>query len=455
VKIAVDSWAWFSKDALSSVQILKLKQSLTLQPQKVGDYPGDDPSPLHLYEERPDKFGVPRGFFFKYRRPDHEIIPSYTEGDKSAWHSDLSFSGRLEPDQEKAVAQICDAFESGDLGGILCAGCGWGKTVATLALIARLNVPTLITVHKGFLMRQWLERIARFLPKALVGVVQQDRCEFKGRHIVVAMNDSLIARDYGACFRNHFGLIISDEVHRIGAPTWSQIPPRFPARWRLGLSATPRRKDGAEDVFWHHIGPILYTGRTQRLKPVIKRVHTGFVLPKGDKINQGLLKKTILLKFLVQNKKRNMIIVNQIQQAARSGRKILVLSERLDQHLRVLDDLLRKTWEPEWGILPTIGYYIGGMKDGDYEKAEEAQVIFATAQLVQEALDIPPLDTLILATPISDVEQAVGRIQRPYPGKKEPIVVDIRDDNIGLCKRAAFSRWNLYYKKSWVRSMDF
>ena len=45
---------------------------------------------------------------------------------------------------------------------------------------------------------------------------------------------------------------------------------------------------------------------------------------------------------------------------------------------------------------------------------------------------------------MADVEQAVGRILRPCEGKKEPIVVDFRDDDVNLCKRLAEMRDRFY-----------
>jgi superfamily II DNA or RNA helicase len=80
----------------------------------------------------------------------------------------------------------------------------------------------------------------------------------------------------------------------------------------------------------------------------------------------------------------------------------------------------------------------------EYDAAAKAQVIFATSQYASEGLDIPALDTLVLASPMSDVEQAVGRIQRPFDGKKDPIVVDVRDDSIPMFEAQARKRDRFY-----------
>ena len=70
--------------------------------------------------------------------------------------------------------------------------------------------------------------------------------------------------------------------------------------------------------------------------------------------------------------------------------------------------------------------------------------------MAQEGLDIPKLDTLILATPMSDIIQSVGRILRVHDEKKEPIVVDIIDDRVKMCKKLYFLRNKTYLSKGWV-----
>lgn len=226
------------------------------------------------------------------------------------------------------------------------------------------------------------------------------------------------------------------------------MPAKFSARWRVGISATPRRKDGADDVFFYHIGSVLFSAKEQRLKPKIKRVWSNFRLVKTDRFNPSLAPRTLVINFLVASRSRNERIVDQMVRAAQAGRKLLVLSERL-QHLDTLAQMFETRWQEELpDPVPTFGFYVGGKTAEEREDAAEAQIIMATSQYAQEGLDIPALDTLILATPMSDVEQAVGRILRSHPSKKEPIVVDIRDDNVPIFRKAGENRDRLYARIS-------
>lgn len=324
------------------------------------------------------------------------------------------------------------------------------NTVCACAIMARIGVPTLVIVHKEFLMNQWRERIAQFLPGTRIGTVQQDVCDYKDCGVVLAMIHSLVGdRDYGQEFWNWPGLIIHDEAHRVGAETFSRAPVRFHARYRLGVSATPRRKDGCEDVFFYHLGPVLYTSHEQRMVPKIRRVWTDFKLVQTPTLNPSLVSKQLLLKFLCGNAQRNKTIVDQLLLAVVAGRKPIVLSERL-QHLDVLAASFLREWQQkQTAPPPSVGFYVGGMKEEELDEAAKAQVIFATRQFAEEGLDIPALDTIFLTTPMSDVEQAVGRILRPCDGKKEPVVVDFRDDKVTLCSKAGTSRDRFYVSKGW------
>lgn len=428
---------------VSALQVLKRK--LTIEPKRVGD-DEDDAGPIYLYTETEDKIGVARDYFLQNRRTTHEVEWNVTEGDKSTWPGDLVFNPekKLRGEQESALLTVQTAFRSGQLGGMVKAPPGWGKTVYSCALIAAMQLPTLIIVHKEFLMAQWLERINEYLPNAKVGVAQQKRCEFEGNHIVVGMVHSIAKGNFPKAFYEWPGLIIVDECHRIGARTWAPVPSLFQAKYRLGVSATPRRKDGAEDVFNYHLGRVLFTGREQRLKPIIKRVFTKFKLVRTPSFNPSLAPESLILNFLCANVPRNQKIVDLMVDAVKAGRKLLILSKRIN-HLNRLEDLFKREWKARnLGPAVSTGYYIGGMTEEARYKSSLARVIFATAQFAAEGLDIPALDTLFLVTPMSDVEQAVGRIQRPFDGKKEPIVVDIRDDEINLFEAYANSRERLY-----------
>lgn len=439
--VLVNGWAWLPKAELTPRQLVMLKDSLTVIPVRTAQEQQEDPKPIPLWTETETHLGIAREYFFKHQRPIHSVEWDVTEGSPD-WHH-AEFDGQLRAEQQTALTEITMRFRAGQLGGIVQAKPGWGKTVTALAIAAELKVPTLVVVHKKFLMDQWIERVEKFLPGAKVGRVQSDTCDFRGKTIVLGMVHSLGGRDYPDDFYDWPGLIIVDECHRIGASTWAPVPPRFRAKHRLGFSATPRRKDGADPVFWNHLGPVLFVGKEQRLTPKIKRVWTKFKLVKTDRFNPNLANRSLLLRFLCASHHRNDTIADQIIKAVSAGRKCLILSERINQLERV-EARVKKMWPDQYGAVPTTDYYIGGRKKHEYAEASKAQVIFATSQYAAEGLDIPALDTLFLISPMSDVEQAVGRIQRPFDGKSDPVVVDFRDDSIPMFESQGRKRERFY-----------
>ena len=100
--------------------------------------------------------------------------------------------------------------------------------------------------------------------------------------------------------------------------------------------------------------------------------------------------------------------------------------------------------------IASVGYYIGGMKQKDLKLSEEKKVIIATYAMAEEALDIKTLTSLIMATPKSDVRQAVGRILRKK--QSNAVVYDIVDLH-GFFQRQWQKRCTWYRKQKFTITM--
>lgn len=452
MKVRIDAYAWLQKADLSVPQLQALKAKLTIVPKKHVDYDdGSDNSPIELFRETDTEIGIAREYFLINRKPEHEIEWAVSEGNLSTWPGAIQTDPkyRPRPEQEEALVAVATAFRTGALGGIIRASCGWGKTLVGSFMVSTLNCPTVVVVHKEFLMDQWAEKLEEYMPGIKIGFAQQKRCDFEGKHVVIGMVHSLAKGHYPEAFYRWPKLVITDECHRIGARTWAPVPGMFPAKYRLALSATPRRKDGTENVFFHHIGPILFNAKEQRMLPQIKRVHSQFKLVHTPGFNPRLAPETLILRFLCANEQRNRKLVELMVEAVRAGRKILVLS-KIIKHLNKLEAMFKREWKDQnLGNVPTTGYLIGGMSEEARDKSSFARAIFATSQLVSEGLDVPALDTCFLTAPMADVEQSAGRILRPYEGKKNPMIVDMRDDLVPVYKAYAASRDKLYKRLGW------
>ena len=301
------------------------------------------------------------------------------------------------------------------------------NTVCALSIACTLGLKTLIVVHKEFLMNQWIERIGQFVPAARVGRLQQGTMEVGDRDVVVAMIHSIALRAYPPQVFDGFGLTIVDESHHVSAPVFSQAMFAANSPYVLGLTATPERKDGLQRVLHWFLGDIAFqTVRTERADVVVDAVRFDLELPpEGPPVQRrtGKVCMPTLITMLTENASRNELILDIVRKHAAAGRKIIVLSDR-----RTHCDLLHRRLGAEY----PSGLYVGGMSESDLNASATRAVILATYAMATEGLDIPALDTLVLATPKSDVVQASGRILRENSdsAKKKvhaPLIVDVVD----------------------------
>lgn len=341
---------------------------------------------------------------------------------------------------------------------------GFGKTWCAADIIAKVGKKTVIVVTKEDILDQWVAAFEKLLNLKLgkgngIGVIKGDKVDTVNQGVVIAMVQSLAkeARYPEHIFRD-FGLAIWDECHRIGADFFSQSCYRLPALLRLGISATPDRKDGREEVIEAHIGPVMVVTKATTMTPRVITQDSPWQIPLvrvigsdgkvvvdcNGKYEMAQLPHTAgrcghIVKMLSNNFKRNKVIANFVGQSYKAGRKVIVQSDRKD-HLEVLASLISSS-----GVPPSkITYYVGGLTSAQREKAKEGAVLMATYQMTAEATDIPDLDTLVMATPKSDVRQIVGRILRSVEGKKEPVVFDILDSSSSVFDGYSKSRARWY-----------
>jgi superfamily II DNA or RNA helicase len=313
---------------------------------------------------------------------------------------------------------------------------GWGKSVAGGVIACLMGQPTMIVVNKTDLMDSWYDALVNVLgiPPSQVGKVQQDTCNWQGKRIVIGMAHSLCIDDrYDPEMFKYFGLLIVDEVHQMAPSFFSKVFRLFPAKYRLGFSATTDRKDGMWRVLTSNIGPVMIRGTILPMTPKILTRQTGWRIPRntrwvnGEKIEEPIPyapgRMGLVTKCMASSNARNMHIVEFTQAAYEKGRRTLILSDLIDNHLKILFNLLTS-----WGIPGNhIGYYVGGMTKHDRELSANAHVILGTYAMVMTGTNVPIWDTLVFGTPRSDIRQALGRILRSMSGKNEPVALDLVD----------------------------
>jgi superfamily II DNA or RNA helicase len=234
-----------------------MKNDLTIKPYVQGAPTGSAVS-FPAYRESANKLYVPHYYGVQQLGPTTEI--KISEGT----NINLQFAGQLRDYQRPVVEKfIHHAQRVGFGGGLLELPCAWGKTSASLSILATLAKKTLVIVHKEFLMNQWIERIHQFLPDANIGKIQGSVIDIEGKDIVLCMLQSLVGKDYPADLFDSFGLTIIDEVHHISSQTFSNALFKVVTKYMLGLSATMNRKDGTTKVFKLFLGDVIHKAETK------------------------------------------------------------------------------------------------------------------------------------------------------------------------------------------------
>ena len=353
---------------------------------------------------------IPR-YFFPDRPVDEDKRPEPAR-------VDIAFKGQLR-ESTRQVEAFDRALAAGH--GVLSLPCGYGKTTVALAIACALGYRTMIIVHKQFLGDQWRERIQQFVPGAKIGIVQQNKKEVEGCDFVIAMLQSLSQKEYSFTDFDSVGTVIVDEAHHICAKVFSQSLFKMCPKHIYGLSATPERKDGLTKVLHWFMGPTFFAVERKNQADVemfcVQYEHPMFKNPPPC-TRTGKLSLVNMITELVECRDRNQMLVRLIKKASAGTRRLLVLSDRR-AHCEMLHQCFPKT----------SGLYMGGMKQKDLEASSEKKIIVATYSQAHEGLDIPALDTVILATPKSDIVQSIGRVMRETKGKKNnPHIYDIRDE---------------------------
>jgi len=373
---------------------------------------------------------------------------------------DVFFENNFVPrsaEQVRVVKEVCALLE-GDVSHICQAMTGFGKTYVGCAAAAHIGKRTCVITTKQDIIKQWADaaKAVLGLRDEDIGYVQGDVNSSAGKPFVIMLVQSALkgpARYDQETF-DGFGLVIPDEVHRMGAEQFSQAMWHLNAKLRLGLSATPYRKDGRDAVFAAHIGSVQVVGTQESMVPSVIRTHTHWEIPMVNRygvmvpVPHDFGRIMGLVKHMANSSKRNHILCRFIDAAYNKGRHIIVFCDTTE-HLENLNKMLVKDYgidKQEMGFYVGLTYYKGGKseKEAVRQQAKEKRIILATYKMASEATDIPRLDCAVLGTPRGDVNQIVGRIRRDFPSKKQPVVFDPLDSGSKVLNAYAGSRFKWY-----------
>jgi superfamily II DNA or RNA helicase len=427
-------------------QRLKFPNPKYLENARMGRWNRGVPKELRFYFRlRGGGLEIPRGFIRQLITTCRRLDIDYTVEDRrrSLPPVDYAFSGQLRPFQQQAVQHMLRK-EFGTLN----SPTGSGKTVMALYILAQRKQPALIIVHTADLARQWSERIESFLniPVKEIGRIGGGKKKI-GEKITVALVQSLYK--CAETVAPQVGHLIVDECHRTPSRTFTDAVTEFDARYMLGLSATPWRRDNLSKLIFWHLGDVHHQVEKNDL------IRTGQVLPADIIFRETGFKPyydpvqeySKMLSELTLDDDRNRLIAADIAAEAASHPGIcLVLTDR-KKHCESLGALLRYGFSLPVDIL--TGDLNAGQRQQVMDRLQEGRikVLIATGQLIGEGFDCRELTTLFMATPVrfsGRIIQYLGRILRPAPGKKRARVFDYVDINVEPLLKAADARKRIY-----------
>jgi superfamily II DNA or RNA helicase len=340
------------------------------------------------------------------------------------------------------------------------ADCGFGKTKCIARLIYEIGRKTCVVVPQTILIEQMCAEFGKVLctetdsnrvPALLhakVAVLQgswgkqteEKKKLIKEADIVVASLDSLSLFQYPPELFNLFGLFIFDEAHHMAARTLCKVMNHIPSRNIVGFSATPNRTDGLSYLLHWIIGPTSYV--FQRLPQITGKAHTVHVHPikcpfkiEEKVLWNGIPKLAEMMNDLALSEERNTFIINTVKNIFSERRKILLITA-FRSHAELLFDAFIQ-FEPQTVLLH------GGLTKKQKKSITGVKVLVATYGVLQEGFDDADLDTLIMCTPRSTIQQVVGRIERTKEGKLVPLVIDFIDSH--QIFQAMYRKRNTFY----------
>ena len=330
---------------------------------------------------------------------------------EATWGGILSYRN----DQEQVIKDVVKVLKQENTT-LMTAPPGWGKTVAGCDIAARMGLKTLVIADQLDLLVQW-QTTAKELFSTDSGRIQGKKWDYSKPLTVSTIQTLARNLDRLEELADQFGLIIVDEAHTFSTASFYEIMPYMQAKYQVGVSATFRRTDNLEKVYHQHFGNVTVEGKKPPADAVYFSPEFKLNIKAEEYMRSGDVNFAALITAIATNKEYNDWLAKSIKTMVERGHQVVLLTHRVEQ-----TQILQKNLQ---ALGQDAKIYVGeGKLSVSLEEAKKSPVILTTIKKFAKGVDIPTLSCLFLATPISDPEQAVGRVTRDLPGKQQQVIID-------------------------------
>lgn len=417
------------------------------------------------YQEKDDLLGIPRAFFRESAVREHNVAFKASSG--AAWPDRVkaapedpwaaaqdgdsdelvladAFTGEKSPDffssdQRTGIGMILKSLCSNPVGdGVAIFASEHAAAKVCLSLIKTIKMRTLVLAPPGTSFAMWRTVAGRYLPDARIGTIRRGERDVPDAHVTISTVDDIndfISHEKVAS--DEFGFIISHQIHKMDPRAWARASSFFSAAKRLGITDPAASFDtGLARVFRYHLGDPVFCSDPDLETPKIRRVWSTWRISNWAKVNPQFVSKETLLDHMCSSTVYNPHVVEQVVQALQKERKVILLSDKVT-HLRLLKAQIEAAWTEGPRV---VDFAIDGIPPDDLAKALDSDVILTTYSFVKSLPELPLVDTIVLATPVRDPLPAARLCLSRHPSKKPPVIVDMRCDDIPVCRDYAKSR---------------
>lgn len=332
-----------------------------------------------------------------------------------------------------------------------------GKTVCANYISMQIGYKTLIIAHQHELLENFMKslkrdtnllelqeqtgkEIAKILEKKKdLGKEDYDILMFTYQSFIREASDE----DFKKYIQGHYGLVIIDEAHQAGAAAYAKFLGKLDCRYRLGMSATPLRKDALNFVLLNIIGPTTVKSQSTGLIPRIEILETGI----KSKYSYALFVKAY--QFLQREEKRNKLILKEVIKDLKNH-KCIIIPVDSKAHMKALVDSINQHFMDEIAI----GYHSGVINRKNILNEIDSgkyRVVVAIKSMIKQGIDLLSPSMIYIQIGMSAAPQPKGspmfyqmgnRVCTPYSGKPEPVVkifIDEMPQSYG-CFASLFSK---------------